>query len=104
MITNQNIEDVKNRIVNFIHPEKIILFGSYADGKATEDSDLDLLIVYKTDLPRKERRLPIRKALHDFKFPMDIIVYTPEEIEYYKDSSMAFITQVVEEGKVIYAR
>ena len=87
-----------------MNPEKIILFGSFADGNPTEDSDLDLLIVHKTDLPRKERRLPVRKALRDFKFPMDIIIYTPEEINSFKDSSMAFITQVIESGKVIYAR
>lgn len=104
MITPDKIEEVKNCIVNFMHPEKIILFGSYADGNPTEDSDLDLLIVHKTDLPRKERRLPVRKALREFKFPMDIIIYTPDEITALKDSSMAFITQVVESGKVIYVR
>lgn len=102
MISEQKIEEVKNRIVENFHPEKIILFGSYTKGIPNEDSDLDLLVVLKSDVPRKERRLPIYRLLHDFKFPIDLLVYTPEEIEYWKDTPMAFITQVYNEGRVIY--
>lgn len=102
MITQQNIEAVKNRIVETFHPEKIILFGSYANGNPTEDSDLDLLIIQKTDLPKKERRLPIRKVLREFRIPMDIIIYTPEEVDYWKNASMAFVTRAINEGKILY--
>ncbi|MBL0052265.1 MAG: nucleotidyltransferase domain-containing protein [Bacteroidetes bacterium] len=104
MISQQNIDAVKNRIVDFLHPEKIILFGSYSNDTADEDSDLDILVVHKTNIPRKERRLPLRKALRDFDFPMDIVIYTPEEIDNWKDASMAFITRIVSEGKTIYAK
>lgn len=103
MITTQNIEEIKNRIVKNFNPEKIILFGSYANGNATEDSDLDLLIIQQTDLPKKERRLPVRNILRDMKIPMDILIYTPEEVERWKNASMAFITRIVNEGKIIYA-
>lgn len=104
MISQQNIDAVKNRIVDLLHPEKIILFGSYSEDSADEDSDLDILVIHKTNIPRKERRLPIRKALRDFNFPMDIVIYTPEEIEDWKEVPMAFITRIVSEGKTIYAK
>ena len=102
MITQEKIEEVKKRIVDNFHPEKIILFGSYATGTPTEDSDLDLLIIQKTDLPRGQRRGEIRKRLRDIKIPMDILIYTPEEVDYWKDASMAFVTRIINEGKTIY--
>ena len=102
MISEQKIEEVKNRIVENFHPEKIILFGSYASGNATEDSDLDLLIIQKTELPKGERKMPIKNMLRSFEFPMDILVYTPDEVDYWKDASMAFVTRIINEGKIIY--
>ena len=50
MISQQNIDAVKNRIVDFLHPEKIILFGSYFNDTANEDSDLDILVIHKTNI------------------------------------------------------
>jgi predicted nucleotidyltransferase len=102
LITQSQIEEVKNRIVEKFHPEKIILFGSYANGEPNDESDLDLLIIQRTDLPRKERRLPILKMLRDMKIAMDILIYTPNEVEYWKDTPAAFVTQIINDGKVIY--
>ncbi len=102
MISQNQIEEVKNRIVDKFHPEKIILFGSYAVGTPTEDSDLDLLIIWKTDLIRKERRPLFTKLLRDLKIPMDILVYTPEEVNFWNDTPVAFVTQILKEGKVLY--
>lgn len=102
MITKSQIEEVKNRIVEKFHPEKIILFGSYANGKPDDESDLDLLIIQRTDLPKKERRPFIRKELREFKLAMDLLIYTPDEVDYWKDTPSAFVTQVLKEGKVLY--
>jgi predicted nucleotidyltransferase len=102
LITQSQIEEVKNRIVEKFHPEKIILFGSYANGEPNDESDLDLLIIQRTDLPRKERRLPILKMLRDMKIAMDILIYTPNEVEYWKDTPAAFVTQIINDVKVIY--
>lgn len=98
------IEEVVRRIVRSVDPEKIILFGSYAYGEPHEDSDLDILVVKQTNLPRYKRSVPIYRALADLLIPMDILVYTPQEIEAWKDVPQAFITGVLKEGKVIYEK
>lgn len=50
-ITDELIQEIKNRIVSGVHPEKIILFGSYAYGTPTKDSDVDLLVIMPSDEP-----------------------------------------------------
>ena len=101
-ITEELIQEVKNRIVSGVHPEKIILFGSYAYGTPTKDSDLDLLVIMPTDEPMHKRVLKIRKMLRDFRIPKDIMVYTPQEVEKWKNASTAFVTSILKKGKVIY--
>ncbi len=101
-ITEELIREIKDRIVGTVHPDKIIIFGSYAYGKPTKDSDLDLLVIMPSDEPMHKRVLPIRKLLRDFHVPKDIIVYTPDEVEKWKNVTNAFITSIMRTGKVIY--
>ncbi len=101
-ITDEIIQEIKNRIVKGVHPEKMILFGSYAYGNPTKDSDLDLLIILPTEEPMHRRETRIRKLLRDINIPKDIIVYTPQEVEKWKNASAAFITSIIKKGKVIY--
>jgi len=103
MITQKQIEEIVKKIVDNYNPEKIILFGSYAYGQPTEDSDLDLLIIKNSDLPRYKRAREIRKHLWGITdVPKDIIVYTQEEIDDWKEVEEAFITRVVKKGKILY--
>lgn len=67
------LETIVQRILEVAQPEKIILFGSYARGDATEDSDIDILIIQPSDLPRYKRSTPIRLALRGL-FPSKDIV------------------------------
>ncbi len=101
-ITEELIQEIKNRIVSGVQPEKIILFGSYAYGTPTKDSDLDLLVILPTKEPMHKRIHRIRQLLHDFRVPKDIIVYTPEEVEKWKNVPNAFITSIAKKGKIIY--
>jgi predicted nucleotidyltransferase len=101
-ITDEIIQEIKNRIVKGVHPEKIILFGSYAYGNPTKDSDLDLLVILPTEEPMHRRVTRIRKLLRDINVPKEIIVYTPQEVEKWKNASVAFITSIIRNGKVIY--
>jgi predicted nucleotidyltransferase len=101
-ITDQLIQEIKNRIVSEVHPEKIILFGSYAYGNPTKDSDLDLLVILPTEEPMHTRVTRIRKLLQNVRIPKEIIVYTPQEVEKWKNASAAFITSIMKKGKVIY--
>ncbi len=101
-ITDEIIQEIKTRIVKRVHPEKIILFGSYAYGNPMRDSDLDLLVILPTEEPMHKRIMRIRKLIRDIRVPKDILVYTPQEVEAWKNVSSAFITSVMKKGKVIY--
>ncbi len=93
------------RIVSALKPEKIILFGSYAEGNPTHDSDIDLLVI--TDGNSKEKYRAISMLLYPRQFPVDIIVKTPNEVEEAlkggKDNSF-FIREIIKKGKVLYDR
>lgn len=102
MITKQQIEKVVNTIVTCIEPDKVILFGSYAYGKPTEDSDLDILVVKDMNMDRNKRSIEVKKHLRGSKIPIDIIVYTKDEIDSWTESESAFITQIIKDGKVLY--
>ena len=88
-------------------PSAIILFGSEARGHATEDSDLDILII-EPESPQSplQRATTYRMALLDFALKLgrgiDILVYTPQEIEEWASVPNAFLTTAVREGKVLY--
>ncbi|MCC6297791.1 MAG: nucleotidyltransferase domain-containing protein [Anaerolineales bacterium] len=96
-----------DRIVRALKPEKIILFGSYADGDPTHDSDVDLLVIMKTRKKRSERYRAVSSLLLPRQFPVDIIVKTPKEYEEAmkggKDNSF-FIREIAKKGKVLYDR
>lgn len=98
------LQEVVKRIVEAVDPDKIILFGSYAYGKPHEGSDLDILVVMESDLPRYKRSVPIYRALAGLLIPKDVLVYTPQEIEAWKDVPQAFITSIVKKGRVIYEK
>ena len=81
-VDEELLKEVVRRIVSAVDPEKIILFGSHAYGKAKKGSDLDLLVIVKeSSLPRYKRSVPIYKALAGILVPKDVVVYTEKEIE-----------------------
>ena len=95
------------RIVSTLKPEKIILFGSYAHGNPTHDSDVDLLVIMETNGNHKEKHRAVSMLLYPRQFPVDIIVKTPKEVDEAmiggKDNSF-FIREIVKKGKVLYDR
>ncbi|HCE59007.1 MAG TPA: hypothetical protein DER09_14530 [Prolixibacteraceae bacterium] len=104
MIGAEKISDIVNKIVLGYNPEKIILFGSYASGNANENSDLDLFVVKKTDLPRPLRMVQVRKMIYGSMIPVDLVVYTPEEIIDSKKNRYSFVNEVMNTGKILYER
>jgi predicted nucleotidyltransferase len=102
LITKDQINQVVEKIVKNVHPDKVILFGSYANGNPGEDSDLDLLVI--KDMPQKriQRGREIRKHLRGTGIPIDLLVYTPQEIEEWRETKAAFITQIIDQGRVLY--
>ncbi len=101
MITMRQIEEVSDRIANEFAPERILLFGSYAWGAPTPDSDVDLLVILpfegKAVSKSVEMRLKIRPP-----FPMDLLVRTPEKVRERLALGDPFIRSILEKGKVLY--
>ena len=97
------LDEMVGRIVANFHPDRIILFGSYA-GEPTKDSDIDLLIVMPVKGSRRRQANEIDLALADRAVPIDLIVLTPEQFERQKDLIGTIVFEAVREGRVIYER
>ena len=98
----KKIDEMVKRITEKFDPLKVVLFGSCAYGKPTKDSDIDLLIIKESSIPRHHRSKEVRRILRGMKVAVDIIVYTPEEVEKWRGIDTAFITGILKKGKVLY--
>jgi len=104
LIPQETIDAIIRSIADTFSPHKIIMFGSYATGRPTPDSDLDLFLVMDTDLPRYKRATPIRLLFQPAPCAMDILVYTPEEVAHWNGTTNHIITEVLRSGKTVYER
>ena len=104
MIDEKEIKKVATRLGTATNANQVILFGSYARGDAKPDSDVDFLIIADSDLPRFKRSRELYKLFRPYPFGMDIICYTPQEIEKGKKSFLSFVSTVLREGKTLYVR
>jgi len=100
----RTIEDICERLRQTHDPESIILFGSHAHGTATESSDIDLLIVTKSNERPIDRRIRAENALADREVALDILVYTPQEMHFLHSIGSPLIEEVIETGRVLYMR
>lgn len=98
------LKEVVKKIVSKFNPNKIILFGSYAYGMPTLDSDIDLLVVMDTNEKPHKRAIGLRKLLKDLGVPKDIIVKTPDEFNRFKDIVGTIIYPAAHKGRVLYER
>jgi predicted nucleotidyltransferase len=106
MVTSAQLNEIVQILVDECRPEKIILFGSYAQGVAKDDSDLDLAIIKASDLPQHKRSAEFRRALRAngrrWFFGMDILVYTPEEMETGNSYPHSLVHEILSTGKILY--
>ena len=111
MEINNILKDLINSL-KASDPYKIILFGSYANGNETEDSDIDLMVILdnndvsKTYEERQNKKLYIRKLVRElnYKMPLDILVYSNEELKKIKEYGNYFIDEIEKTGKIIYEK
>lgn len=104
MSRKELIKKITHKIRTNFNPQKIILFGSYAWGKPTKDSDVDLFLIMESNLRRDDRAVLISDLFPRRMFPLDIIVYTPEEIELSLKRGNPFTKEILTKGKVLYER
>jgi uncharacterized protein len=100
-IPQRAINSVVRQIVDKFHPQKIILFGSYARGNFRPESDVDLLVIMDTPLREVEQALQISLSL-DYHFGLDLIVRTPENLHRRLELGDWFLREITAQGKVVY--
>ncbi|MDQ2805988.1 MAG: nucleotidyltransferase domain-containing protein [Chloroflexota bacterium] len=102
-VTDQAIQELVRRIVAGFQPQQVLLFGSYAYGTPTSESDVDLLVVMDTPLREVQQAVAIYQAVPR-PFGLDLIVHTPARLGQRLDLGDAFLREIVSRGKVLYER
>jgi predicted nucleotidyltransferase len=107
-VTNEVLDRMVEAIVREVDPEQIYLFGSYARGESGPDSDVDLLIVEREPFGVQRSRLAeitrVYDALRDFPLALDVLMYSREELEKWRDSLNHIAAQCLREGRLVYER
>ena len=104
MIKDSQINEIVTKIIANFNPKKIILFGSYANGNTTEDSDLDIILVKDTDLPKHKRGLEVRRLFYGLPIPMDFKIYTAREFDRELSNQYSFLYSAMNGSKILYER
>ena len=99
---DQKIKEITQKIVKEHQPEKIILFGSYAWGRPGPDSDIDLFVIKKTKEPSLKRIEKLDKLFSRREFPMDFLIYTPEQVKNRLEIGDFFVKEIIDKGKILY--
>ena len=102
MLTSKDIERVRDTIVEGVHPLQIFLFGSYAEGRETDDSDVDLLVVMESALSPHQRNVAVKRLFPRRKFSLDAFVFTPDEFAQWKDVPGTIVYTSAHEGRLLY--
>jgi predicted nucleotidyltransferase len=89
-------------IVEYYAPDRIILFGSYAQGTQTPRSDIDLLIIKETHLPPAYRGREVTEALTRYPVKFDLLFYTSDEVQARLAEEHSFMDTVFKTGKILY--
>jgi predicted nucleotidyltransferase len=101
MVAANQIHDCARRVAEMFHPEKVVLFGSYAYGSPTDDSDIDLLVVMNHEGRAVEQAAKIRSSLHS-TFPIDVLVRSSQKIQERLNLGDPFVKTILEKGEVLY--
>ncbi|MGR3302843.1 MAG: HEPN domain-containing protein [Candidatus Scalindua sp.] len=100
----RTVKDITERLIEYYEPDRIILYGSYGTKKERKNSDIDLLIIKKTEKYMIERRIEAETILSDRLVSVDMTIYTPEEVRYLFSVGSPFIEEVMEKGRLLYMR
>ena len=102
--SRETLSEIAAKIVNYFHPEKIILFGSYAWGTPSSGSDVDILVIMDFEGSVFQKEAQVSRIARPKFVAMDILVRTPEQIRYRLEIGDPFIQKIMGEGEVLYER
>jgi predicted nucleotidyltransferase len=103
VIEMKEIDQLADRIVQEFHPERVILFGSYADDRPTPDSDVDLLVILPFDGKSLHKSLEILNRINPH-FPVDLLARRPDDTARRYTEGDPLIREALDRGKVLYER
>ena len=101
MIELDTIQEFNRRVVQMYKPQKVILFGSYATGTPSAESDVDILVILPFQGKSVAKSAEILNQI-DPRFPIDLLVRTPEQVQDRLDKGDFFIQEIMHKGKVLY--
>jgi len=101
MVTMNKIKEFSRQVGQEFGAERVILFGSYARGEVTDDSDVDLLVIGSFEGGPVDTSVKIRMKLRP-QFPIELLVRTPEKIQQRIEVGDSFIQNILKNGKVLY--
>ncbi len=102
MISPDVIQDAVRRLVAAAWPTRVILFGSYGRGEATEDSDLDLLVVLNQVSSRRAEMVRLRNVLRPLRIPADVLVVSEDQLFEWGDVVGTVLHEALAQGRVLY--
>jgi predicted nucleotidyltransferase len=102
MITQHTINQAVQLLITAAHPSKILLFGSYARGEASEDSDLDFLVILPTLANKHQEMIRLRRVLRPLRIPVDVLVASKEEVDEWGHLPSTALYWALTEGKVVH--
>ncbi len=95
-------DEIVLRIRRKMQAKRIVLFGSRARGTERQGSDFDILVIGESNEPRYRRAAPLYSSLADLPYEVEVIVYTPEEVDEWSDVAQSFISTAIREGTSLY--
>ncbi len=102
MITSDQIDAVVDTLVAAARPEKIVRFGSHARDGARDDSDLDLLVIEGQVSNWAGEMVRLRRALRPLRVPVDVLVYSREDVARWGNQPGSALYWALREGKIVY--
>jgi len=107
-VTDALLDRMVQAIVEEVDPDQIILFGSRGRGEEREDSDIDLIVVeaesFGPERSRHQELVRLYHAVAGFPVPADLLVFSHEDVDYWRDSLNHVLARALREGKVLYER
>ena len=107
-VTEELLDRMVRLIVKEVDPEKVILFGSRGRGDATPESDVDMVVIEARPFDGTRSRLReearLYRVLASVRVRKDILVYSGEDVDYWKDSLNYVLARALREGRVLYER